>query len=51
MKLLKCLFCDGEVDVVGNFDSVVKKIKCIDCGYQNFKDQPKPKEPIIVYKR
>jgi len=49
MKLLKCVLCEGEIEIIGNFDSVVKKLKCLDCGFQNFKEHKK--EPVIVYKR
>lgn len=51
MKLLKCVLCEGEIEIIGNFDSVVKKLKCLHCGFKNFNDKEKPKNTEIIYKR
>ena len=47
MKLLKCLLCDGEVDIVGNERNINKKVRCRQCGYNNV-DEPARKEPEVV---
>lgn len=51
MKLLVCPLCEGEIEIVGNFDSYKKKVKCLHCGFQNFNDKEKQKDPEIIYKR
>jgi DNA-directed RNA polymerase subunit RPC12/RpoP len=47
MKLLKCLICAGEVDVVGNERNINKKIRCRQCGFNNV-DEPAKKEPEVL---
>ena len=52
MKLLKCKFCRGEVDIIGSERSVNKKIKCQQCGFTNANEtEQKSPEIIIVRKR
>jgi len=52
MKLLKCKFCRGEVDIIGNERSINKKIKCIQCGYTNAGEQEqKGPEVLVIRKR
>lgn len=50
MKLLKCKLCYGEVDIIGNFRAVVKKIKCRQCQYSNITEKPAP-EVVIIKKK
>ena len=35
MKFLKCIFCEGELEIIGNFHKFNKKIKCLSCGFTN----------------
>ena len=51
MKLLKCLLCDGEMDIIGNERNINKKVRCRQCGYNNV-DEPAKKEPeVFVIRR
>lgn len=50
MKLLKCKVCGGEVEIIDNDRSINKKIKCLDCGFNNL-DGPLVKKPEIVVLR
>jgi hypothetical protein len=50
MKLLRCKLCAGEVDIVGNERSFLKKIKCRKCGYTN-DGAPKTTEVFVIRKR
>jgi len=53
MKCLRCKFCRGEVEIIGNDRAINKKIKCIKCGYTNVgeADTSKKTEVIIMRKR
>jgi len=52
MKLLRCKFCRGEMDVVGAERAINKKVKCRQCGYSNENDQErKSPEVVIIRKR
>ena len=44
MKILQCMFCRGELDIVQE-KGIQKKIKCTNCGFTN---NPEPKEPEVV---
>lgn len=46
MSILKCLICQGEVEIIGNLDEFTKKIRCLGCGFENC-----PKKEIVVYKK
>lgn len=50
MKLLKCKICSGEVEIHNSGKSVLKKIKCKKCGFNNFKDFNKSAEIIVIKK-
>lgn len=52
MKLLRCKYCRGEVDIIGNERTVNKKIKCLNCGFTNT-DAVDKKEPevLVIRKR
>lgn len=49
MKILNCLFCEGELDVVGE-EGYRKKVLCRDCGYQSDNIVAK-KEPEVMFIR
>jgi hypothetical protein len=51
MKLLKCKLCHGEVDIIGNFRGVTKKIKCLNCKYSNSSDKEKILPEVVVIKK
>ena len=49
MKILSCLFCEGELDLVDPESiSPVKKVKCNKC---TFTTQPKVEKQLEVYIR
>lgn len=46
MEILKCLICNGELELLdNNKELIIKKIKCTCCGYSN--EELKYKEPEI----
>ncbi len=47
MKLLRCKYCRGEIDIVGNEHSINKKVKCQQCNFTNA-DVVDHKEPEVV---
>lgn len=54
MKLLTCLFCEGELDLLNPFENCsVKKVKCKKCGFlYNGKPEKKDKMPeVVILKR
>ena len=50
MKILKCIICKGEVDIVVEDMSTYKKIKCKKCGFTNYQENKEP-EIVIIRKR
>jgi hypothetical protein len=50
MKILKCIICHGEADIINSDKSVVKKIKCRKCGFTNYVETKEP-EIIVIRKR
>lgn len=50
MKFLKCVICDGEVDIINSDRSTNKKIKCRKCGFSNYVETKEP-EIIVIRKR
>lgn len=50
MKILHCLICDGELEVVGE-NGYHKAIKCNDCGFTSGKSNVVSKEPEVVFIR
>jgi len=50
MKLLKCKFCAGEMDIIGNEHAINKKVKCRKCNFTNLNDAER-KEPEILIMR
>lgn len=51
MKLLSCIICDGEIDIINNDLSINKKVKCKSCGFSNFESQVKTPEVLVIRKR
>ncbi len=51
MKLLRCLLCRGEMDIVGGEQSVNKKVKCRQCGYSNETDQNRKVPEVVVIRK
>ena len=51
MKLLKCKLCAGEIEIIGNENCVLKKIKCKKCGYSNVNDFIKKEPEIVIIKK
>ena len=52
MKFLKCIICNGEVDIVDSDRSSNKKIKCRKCGFANgVQAEAKSPEIIIIRRR
>jgi hypothetical protein len=51
MKLLQCIVCDGEIDIINSDRSVNKKVKCKSCGFTNIESQPKTPEVLVIRRR
>lgn len=51
MKLLKCIVCMGEVDMVGDEHSINRKVKCKKCGFTNEVVENKGPEIVVIRKR
>ena len=50
MKLLRCKFCRGEVDLLNDDRSVNKKVKCSKCDFTN-KEETKEPEVFVIRRR
>lgn len=50
MKLLRCKVCKSEVEIVGNKNSICKKIQCTKCNFTNL-DVVEEKKPIVILKK
>lgn len=50
MKILKCIICNGEVDIIQTDRSINKKIRCCKCGFTNSQESKEP-EILIIRKR
>lgn len=51
MKFLKCIFCAGELDVLFNDRSIVKKTKCRKCGFSNAENVEKKEPEILIIRK
>lgn len=51
MKILKCIICHGEVEIIDSDRSSNKKIKCCKCGFVNFNEKNKSPEILIIKRR
>lgn len=49
MKLLKCIICNGEIDIIGNERAVSKKTKCRKCGLTSYEEKMAPE--VIIRRR
>ena len=47
MRLLKCKLCGGECEFVGNEHTVQRKVRCLQCGFNNLDEEKKGPEVII----
>lgn len=51
MKLLRCLLCRGECDIVNHERAINKHIKCRSCHYSNENEQVKKSPEVVFIKR
>jgi DNA-directed RNA polymerase subunit RPC12/RpoP len=51
MKILKCIVCDGEIDIINEDNSIFKKVKCRKCGFTNLVPKKETKYPEIIIRR
>jgi len=51
MKILKCIMCKGEVDIVNSDSSSNNKIKCKKCGFTNIPIKTIKDPEIVVIKK
>jgi hypothetical protein len=51
MKLLKCLLCRGEMDVVNHERSINKHVKCRECGFSNETEQNRKGPEVVIIRR
>ncbi len=51
MKLLKCIICGGEVELIDDSGEVLKKTKCQKCGFATGQFEPKTPEVLIIRKK
>ncbi len=49
MKILQCMFCKGELDLIQD-KGIQKKVKCNSCGYTN-NETPKEPEVFVIRRR
>jgi hypothetical protein len=51
MKLLRCKFCRGEMDIVSGEHAINKKVKCRQCGYNNEQDSERKMPEVLVIRK
>jgi DNA-directed RNA polymerase subunit RPC12/RpoP len=51
MKILKCIICNGEIEIVNNDGSIFKKVKCRKCGFNNLSKKIGKYPEIIIRKK
>lgn len=51
MKILKCIVCGGEVDILEYNGSITKKIKCRCCGFTNSTFLKKKEPEILIIRK
>jgi hypothetical protein len=51
MKLLHCLFCRGEIDIIGGERAINKKIRCRECGYSNLETHDKKMPEVVIIRK
>lgn len=51
MKFIQCMFCKGELEILPEKGSSIrKKVKCTNCGFTNG-SEPKEPEVVIIRRR
>lgn len=50
MSIINCLFCKGELEIIGNLKGFEKKVKCKKCNFTNVSIEKEP-EVIIVRRK
>ena len=51
MKLVKCRFCRGEVEIIDNGRSIKRKVKCPKCGFTNTNGAEQRSPEVFVIKK
>lgn len=51
MKILKCILCSGEVDIISGDFSVNKKIKCQKCGFDGELKNKQATEVFVIRRK
>ena len=51
MKFLKCLICQGEIDIIDSSAALDKKVKCRRCGFSNRQENRNPEPEIVIMRR
>ncbi len=47
MSIINCLFCKGELEIIGNLKGFEKKVKCKKCKFTNVSIEKEPEVTII----
>lgn len=50
MKILNCLYCEGELDIVGE-EGIRKLVKCRSCGFTSKNNYFNKSPEIVIIKR
>ncbi len=50
MKFLRCLFCQGELDIVAE-EGIDKIVECRSCEHSTINEKSKKKEPEVFIRR
>lgn len=50
MKILRCLSCKGELDVIGD-DGIRKIVKCRDCNFTSGNVRRRDPEVLVIKRR
>lgn len=50
MKILCCVFCRGELEIVGGMGQL-KKVKCLKCGFTNAEQKQQSPEVFVIRKK
>ena len=51
MKILRCIVCNGEVDVLDGDKSVNKTVKCRCCGFTNSQIYKRKEPEVLIIRR
>ena len=51
MKLLVCKLCGGECEFVGNDHSIQKKVRCLQCGFNNLGESDKKGPEVVIIRK